>query len=157
MEIPVKLSTLVYVSTATAELDRDALHGLVSAARARNADLGVTGYLVYDGTGFAQLLEGPAESIDALWKSISRDPRHRDLSVVVHEDSTLRCFGGWSMGASNLDAASAAAARAMRGVLADFFDDRAPGLAEVQAFFLTFAEFEVDAQAVGRDPDPLRP
>ena len=57
-----KLERLLYTSKSTQPMGTLALFNLLSEARKRNAELGITGHLLYvDGT-FAQCIEGPANS-----------------------------------------------------------------------------------------------
>jgi hypothetical protein len=63
----------------------------------RNKDLHVTGALISTFYIFAQLLEGPADSIDALMARIIRDDRHRDLKVISETNIDRRKFPCWSM------------------------------------------------------------
>ncbi|WP_408589948.1 BLUF domain-containing protein [Novosphingobium sp.] len=73
---------MIYLSAATQPFDDATLAVLERQASARNASLGVTGLLVWNGSGFLQLLEGPVRSVEQLMTSIGRDPRHRDITVV---------------------------------------------------------------------------
>lgn len=70
---------------------------IVGPARARNARLGVTGVLVATEHHFAQSIEGPGAAIDALMRSIERDPRHTDVTVVRRSDLSQRRFARWSL------------------------------------------------------------
>lgn len=58
----------------------------------------VTGVLIFTGTHFCQLLEGPAGAVYDRIDKIRRDPRHSDVWVVHQEAITARRFAGWSMG-----------------------------------------------------------
>jgi hypothetical protein len=73
------------------------LEGIISVARARNALLGVTGALISSSYTFAQLLEGPAASVDALMVSIIRDSRHREVKVISVESEAQKRFPTWAM------------------------------------------------------------
>lgn len=70
---------------------------IVSAAQKRNAQLGVTGSLIYTGECFAEVLEGPQTAISDLMASINRDPRHRSISVLRQSQLKERKFTNWSM------------------------------------------------------------
>jgi hypothetical protein len=93
------VSSLLYVSQSTlrqleqaAEVDR-----IVEVAQSRNTDLGVTGSLIFTESRFAQILEGPRAAIEELMSSIRRDPRHRDVNVVLTEDLPARRFPYWAL------------------------------------------------------------
>lgn len=92
------IRSLLYLSSSnlTSE-DRGGIEAIVATARARNAALDVTGALLSTETRFAQVLEGPADSVEAVLASISRDPRHQDVRVVIDQDLPERRFGRWAM------------------------------------------------------------
>ena len=93
------LLALIYVSRSTvpSTVANDTVEQIVATARARNPGLGLTGALLFTGEHFAQVLEGPAASIDRLMASVAMDPRHDQLIVVAREPITARRFGQWSM------------------------------------------------------------
>lgn len=93
------LLALIYVSRSNEPLAvANATVGqIVSTARARNPGLGLTGALLFTGEHFAQVLEGPAASIDCLMANVAQDPRHDRLIVVAREPISARRFGNWSM------------------------------------------------------------
>jgi hypothetical protein len=89
---------IFYLSRATLrELE---VHSILQAARTRNAQLGVTGMLVFSGEYFAQLLEGERLAIRALMAAIRKDPRHSILCEWPTTRITARWFPEWSMGYS---------------------------------------------------------
>lgn len=89
---------LVYTSSATHLMAQAELMELLSVSRARNADAGITGALLYcDGT-FMQALEGPPEAVDATFARIACDPRHHDTIQLLRAETPERHFPEWSMG-----------------------------------------------------------
>jgi len=91
------LSTLVYRSRCVTPLDDTELQQLVNAALQRNNSEAVTGLLIYDAGRFLQWLEGPAEGVARIWRSIQADNRHTDVEILGHMPSTVRCFPDWGM------------------------------------------------------------
>lgn len=79
-----------------AEGARD-LQAILKVARSRNAALGITGVLYCDGAYFVQLLEGPADAVQAVFASIQADPRHTDIRVVERGPAETRWFPSWHM------------------------------------------------------------
>lgn len=136
-----KLETLAYVSKATPGLGLRDLKHVLRRSREHNFRAQITGYLVYDGVWFAQLLEGPAASLDAALARITADPRHDALEVLVRAPIVQRCFDGWAMGCTNLTAPVHIDTSELRGLIHDFVDGRRLELPEVQAFFRSFVEF----------------
>ena len=55
---------------------------IVAHARARNAERGITGLLVFDGYRFCQHFEGPRHATVKLMDRIGEDPRHTHVRVV---------------------------------------------------------------------------
>ena len=95
------LERLVYTSKATEVMGTLGLFDLLNQARHKNASLGVTGHLLYvDGT-FTQCIEGPPSSIENLWQSLLRDPRHEQISVIARGPVKARRFDEWAMAFSS--------------------------------------------------------
>lgn len=88
------LSTLIYCSHVNDGLSPEALDVMLTEGRERNAARGITGILLFDGIHFVQLLEGPAPRLDALLESIRRDPRHRNVVVLLQDNGPCRRFDG---------------------------------------------------------------
>jgi hypothetical protein len=78
--------SLAYESQASVPLTAPDLLDLLGQSRENNAQSGVTGILLYRHGTFLQVLEGPHAAVDALYATIARDPRHRDVSTVLVED-----------------------------------------------------------------------
>lgn len=100
--------SLVYASTALRDYSEDELLQLLHQARQTNAQLGITGLLLYSpgtptekGT-FVQALEGPREAVRDLYLAICRDSRHRDCTLLKEETLFLPRFAEWTMGFRNL-------------------------------------------------------
>ncbi len=91
------LVRLLYASRAV-DAAPAALEGILAAARQHNLQLGVTGALVYGRGVFLQVIEGSRPAISALYGSIQRDPRHKDVELLHFEEIAQRRFGSWTMG-----------------------------------------------------------
>lgn len=70
---------------------------LVATSRGTNAAWEITGALVQAGSFFAQILEGPADSLAALRERLERDPRHFELTTFEDREIDQRRFSGWSL------------------------------------------------------------
>ena len=95
------LERLVYTSRETDSMGTLALFNLLNAARIRNEQLELTGLLVYVDGGFTQCIEGPTASINKLWKSLLRDTRHQDISLIEREQVSSRRYPDWRMAFSS--------------------------------------------------------
>ncbi|MBZ9649241.1 BLUF domain-containing protein [Sphingobium sp. 3R8] len=91
--------TWLYISVP--ELPDDAhavaLDAIVGVSRIRNANLNVTGALIFSGSRFAQLIEGPVDSVAILREAIERDVRHRSVTTIEASAANGRLFEGWSL------------------------------------------------------------
>lgn len=113
------LVSLVYCSSATRPFDEHELAQLLAVSRARNSARAITGMLLYRRGEFVQILEGPRPDVEELMEEIGRDPRHRDVRVLIEEPLHERRFEEWTMGYQSLVAAEPEMAAGYR----DSFDD----------------------------------
>jgi hypothetical protein len=100
MSQPPALRRVVYVShtvTAPDEPIGPVLAAILAAARRNNARIGVTGALLYTARRFAQVLEGPADAVEAIFETIQCDLRHDHVTVLEVSNPTERAFSDWSM------------------------------------------------------------
>ena len=89
---------IVYVSAAFSPFTSEALKHLLRKARARNAVYNVTGMLLYHSGSFLQVLEGFEQSVDLIYNSIQRDPRHSQHKILVRQTIAVPEFQEWAMG-----------------------------------------------------------
>lgn len=108
------LSKLVYRSRAVHPISSLDLYKLALAAQSRNRTESITGLMLYDKDNFFQWLEGPAEGIERLMRSIRNDPRHTDIEILESRPADGRLFADWSM---RLAATGEAAASWRRDIL----------------------------------------
>lgn len=90
--------SLIYVSTAAAHVDYEAVMDILTISWRHNHNSDVSGMLIYDDRYFMQLIQGPIATIDRLFDRIAEDPRHHTIRVI---DAVLlaapECYG-WSVG-----------------------------------------------------------
>ncbi|MGN8050572.1 BLUF domain-containing protein [Curtobacterium sp. 22159] len=91
------LQSLVYMSSATAPFDEEALAAVLDEARARNTEAGLTGLLVHRNGRFMQLLEGPYDAVLSTYERILADDRHGSVQLLAEESIHTRRFPEWSM------------------------------------------------------------
>jgi hypothetical protein len=101
---------LIYASAATTRLTAHDLDQLLQRSRDNNAQLGLTGMLLYADGSFFQVLEGPADVVSGLYQKIECDPRHAQVTRIISEPIPRRFFSEWSMGFSDLSVAVTAQA-----------------------------------------------
>jgi len=93
-----RLIHIIYSSAAATAFSERDLVDLLTAARSKNAAQGISGMLLYVDQSFLQVLEGPPDAVDKLFKSISRDDRHNQIVTIIRETIPRRAFADWSMG-----------------------------------------------------------
>lgn len=94
---------LVYFSSATNDFSKQDLVELLAQARDKNCRLNITGMLLYRDGNFMQILEGEEMAVRDLYKTITRDGRHKDPIIVVEKHADTPLFSDWSMGFRNLN------------------------------------------------------
>ncbi|MYN06498.1 BLUF domain-containing protein [Pseudoduganella aquatica] len=97
------INQLVYISQATRKMSSEALLEILKTAKENNQTMDVTGSLFYNGGWFLQVLEGPLETLNALYRKIEKDPRHKHSRILYNEPAKFRTFTRWSMNMTNLD------------------------------------------------------
>lgn len=93
-----ELIQCIYTSAAARPFEAEELTALLVAARRHNEQQGLTGMLLYSEGSFFQVLEGPAEAVDALYHRIELDPRHVLMTKLIRESIKERSFEDWTMG-----------------------------------------------------------
>jgi hypothetical protein len=73
------------------------LSGIMSDARRNNARDGITGALICRADLYLQLLEGPADVVEAAFSRITRDDRHLEVEKRFSALVVERLFPQWSM------------------------------------------------------------
>ncbi|MCU0949481.1 MAG: BLUF domain-containing protein [Burkholderiaceae bacterium] len=91
------LAQLVYTSRAVHKLDATDLQELVEAADKNNWRDEITGALLYHPGQVIEVLEGTPEDVSACFARISRDPRHRDCTLLAMRPISRRAFDAWSL------------------------------------------------------------
>lgn len=112
---------IVYISSAVQPLTDADLKALLKQSRQKNAELEITGILLYRDGDVMQLLEGPEEAVKKLAKTIYADPRHSGIIQLLERKISQREFPEWSMEFQNLGTL-----RVRR--LAEFMNQQSAGL-----------------------------
>lgn len=98
--MPEQIYQIVYRSTfrtARVASPLAALRDIVSVSSRNNARDGITGYLIFDGETFLQILEGERGAVETTYARIAGDARHRDATVLHEGMAAERAFGKWAM------------------------------------------------------------
>lgn len=84
------LSTIIYRSHITEHVPLEILNGLALKANKINKSSSITGILLFNGTHFFQLLEGPEAAVNAVYSRICQDPRHHNLVELLRDYAPAR-------------------------------------------------------------------
>jgi hypothetical protein len=88
---------LLYVSHAVGPQTTTMTSSILLQAHQHNPTQGISGVLCQGQGLFFQVLEGERSRVNALYRRICADKRHRDVEVLHYEEITERRFGQWSM------------------------------------------------------------
>lgn len=91
---------LVYVSQSTlprGDIEDVEIAQIVQWSKQWNAANEITGALMHTGGHFVQWLEGDEDIVRELMSCISRDARHRNVTVLREGPADARLFGAWSL------------------------------------------------------------
>ncbi|CAN5231209.1 hypothetical protein BH09PSE6_BH09PSE6_34790 [soil metagenome] len=93
-----QLHELFYTSRLADDHTAGDVGRIVTASRTRNRLADITSLLVFDGTAFAQYIEGPRHQVRTMYAKIQNDDTHVDI-VTRHEGPLMRArrFGAWSL------------------------------------------------------------
>lgn len=96
------LIQLVYVSRslvgATPDQWQPQLERIITCARDFNSKNSITGYLIFDGVEFVQILEGDESSVMGTFLRIASDRKHENVDVIDRSPIKERRFHDWTMG-----------------------------------------------------------
>lgn len=93
----VSIVSVLFVSRSLlgrAEYARE-FDSIVATTMRNNDGLKLSGALVSTGGWFAQLIEGPEDSVDMMIARIAADPRHRDMRIVCRSCRRDRRLPAW--------------------------------------------------------------
>jgi len=121
------LIQLIYVSTATTELEESELDAILESSARHNTPQDVTGMLLYSGGTFMQVLEGEEAAVDETYQRICADPRHHSSFLLTRDLIKERNFAAWSMGFRRLNESDATAKPSFAPFFQDGFDARTIG------------------------------
>jgi len=91
------LTTIIYRSHISDDVPVKTLPAMVDKASQLNASHQVTGILLFNGTHFFQILEGPEAGVLAIYDNICADKRHHNVVELMRDYSPSRRFGNAGM------------------------------------------------------------
>ena len=95
--MPLSLYQIAYVSSASESLTDQAVQNLADQAQLFNSLKDISGVLLFNGSNFAQIIEGARLDVEQLYASICTDERHHNVTQIAGNAIGERTFAGWSM------------------------------------------------------------
>lgn len=90
-----QLETLIYVSTAAADLRAQDIASIIQRSEEMNLREGVCGMLLYCDKRFMQCIEGTVEGVQSTYRRIQMSSRHRDIVELFNASIDHRRFSSW--------------------------------------------------------------
>jgi hypothetical protein len=97
------LYEVLYVSTLCPHQPLSVVADIAARARLVNAELDITGLLIFDGQRFCQQLEGPQKAVLKLIERIRNDPRHTNVEILHNAPLAARRFLQFSLAFSTVE------------------------------------------------------
>ncbi|MAN61493.1 MAG: hypothetical protein CMI60_06035 [Parvibaculum sp.] len=94
---------LLYTSKAQQGLAKSDLDAILRTAQHNNAKTDVTGFLIFDGAHFIQLLEGQRSHVETVYRLIESDRRHYSVEPLLQDVKPARSLSNWAMAYTRLD------------------------------------------------------
>jgi len=104
------------------------IRGILACSRHNNARDGITGGLLFSRGCFAQVLEGPVDTVERTFERIQCDERHGEVTVLQAGPIATRDFPAWSMAFAGVEATGGLLGGV---VMADAFSGRSEAGGEV--------------------------
>ena len=87
---------LLYISTANGVKEAD-IADIAAQSRDNNVTSDITGFLLFNGRNFLQLLEGEQAHLLSLMNRLALDTRHSGIVKIVDQPASERAFPDWGM------------------------------------------------------------
>lgn len=101
------ITSISYISTARSDLAASDFQDILDASNDRNATLGLTGVLAFNGLNFMQVLEGARDDVNCCIRLIESDRRHDGMVIFRRHETERREFPDWTMAGILLDSEGA--------------------------------------------------
>ena len=92
-----RIFRLVYVSSATRQINKADLRDIRRTAKRNNKQAYVTGILLYCNGKFMQFLEGPELQVKRIFSVIKSDTRHHKINLLKEGFIPRRQFANWNL------------------------------------------------------------
>jgi hypothetical protein len=114
-----------YISEFAAPMTAEQISELARRSAENNQRDDITGMLVASGSIFFQLIEGPDEAIDSLFRRIQADDRHHNVLLLGIEQGDLkRVCPDWAMAKADVSELTQERVEPIRAMLRAIVDHR---------------------------------
>ena len=132
------IQQIVYYSISDSLIDEKTITDILEPSRVNNSKKNITGCLLYHDKVFLQLLEGEQKEVEKLYKTIKKDIRHSNVTLIIEEDINKRMFPGWSMAFHEFDKSNSSLEKFVNSI--DFFSKSVPKKTEAIDLFWRMAK-----------------
>lgn len=87
---------ILYISTASNVSEQD-VERITATSRRNNLQADITGFLLFNGRNFLQMIEGEQAALLSLMNRLALDPRHSGIVKIVDRPGEARLFPDWAM------------------------------------------------------------
>lgn len=87
---------ILYISSAPGLAEVEVAN-ILEVCKRNNAERGITGFLLYNGRNFMQLLEGEEGDLTWLLERLAKDSRHAGIAMLLDNQIDERDCADWSM------------------------------------------------------------
>jgi hypothetical protein len=92
--------SLIYISTPTPHFLNEKeieLKKIAESCQKNNEELAITGKLIFCESNFLQYIEGEEQNVERVYNLISKDLRHKRLTIISRQTIEKRIFPKWKM------------------------------------------------------------
>jgi hypothetical protein len=95
---------IIYLSAGVNWFSEKELTDLLEISNINNSRNNITGLLLYSEGNFIQLLEGEEQDVKHAFERISKDQRHKGITIIASGTIEHRNFPEWAMGFKSIHA-----------------------------------------------------
>lgn len=88
---------IIYLSTAADGFGQVDMVDVLEASARNNPASGISGFLLFNGRNFLQLIEGEKPALRSLLAKLAHDPRHSGITLLEDQEIDMPTCSKWSM------------------------------------------------------------
>jgi len=91
------MKAIMYKSIPSKGVSKSEFKEILTSSQQRNQAFDITGYIYLSKIKIVQLIEGNDTIVDALFRRIKTDRRHKDVILVLDKEIQKRTMMNWNM------------------------------------------------------------